>query len=54
VARRRRDLVAITFVGGSVKPAELAKLKKGDIVRYRHFRYRWHPDTFRDYWDASA
>lgn len=54
VAKRRRDLVAITFVGPSVKPSELAKLKEGDIVRYRHFRYRWHPDTFRDYWDASA
>jgi hypothetical protein len=54
VSKRRSELVAITFVGPSVKPSELAKLKEGDIVRYRHFRYRWHPDTFRDYWDTSG
>jgi hypothetical protein len=54
VSRRRSELVAITFVGPSVKPSELAKLKEGDIVRYRHFRYRWHPDRFRDYWDTSG
>ncbi|MEJ0012643.1 MAG: hypothetical protein WDM94_08445 [Bauldia sp.] len=54
VARRRENLVAITFVGGALKPSELAKLKKGDILRYRHFRYRWQPDAFRDYWDVST
>ena len=54
VAKRRANLVAITFVGPSVKPSELAKLKQGDIVRYRHFRYRWRPDAFRDYWDVPT
>jgi hypothetical protein len=50
VVRRRRGLVAITFVGPNMKPSALASLERGAILRRHRLKYRWDPDEFRDYW----
>ncbi len=50
VAARRRDLVAVTFVGLDFKPARLAALKDGEIVRYKRLKYRWRSNEYQTYW----
>lgn len=54
VIARRRSFVAVTFVGNDFKPARLAALRKGDIVRYGRLTQRWDNDDFRDYWRGPA
>ncbi|MGD9739585.1 MAG: hypothetical protein AB7O56_01045 [Bauldia sp.] len=50
VRARRRGLVAITFVGPTLKPGQLAAMKSGDLVRYKRLRLRWTDEAISDYW----
>ena len=50
VAARRKDLVAISFPGVSVKPDRLGALNRGDLIRYKWLKARWEQDQLIDYW----
>ena len=50
VRARRKSLVAISFMGASLKPRALAAYRPGEVVRYRHLRVRWVFDAISDYW----
>jgi hypothetical protein len=53
VKARRRDLVAITFVGPTLKPPQLAAMKSGDLVRYKRLKLRWRDEAISNYWRSS-
>ncbi|MCO6185498.1 hypothetical protein [Rhizobium sp. L1K21] len=50
VARRRKGLVAVTFVSDSLKPQKVAALKKDDIVYYKDRPHVWRELEYSDYW----
>ena len=50
VRARRKSLVAISFMGASLKPRALAGYQPGEVVRYRHLKVRWVFDAISDYW----
>ncbi|MEM9643775.1 MAG: hypothetical protein AAF989_02180 [Planctomycetota bacterium] len=54
VSRRREQLVAITFVSEGLKPDQLVKLKRGDVIRYKHVAAKWNHETFSDYWRETV
>ena len=49
-ARRRRRLVAVTFVGETLKPWLIASLRTGDMVQYKRRRVRWAFPEYTAYW----
>jgi hypothetical protein len=53
-ARRRRQLVAVTFVGEALKPWLIASLKEGDLVQYKRRRVRWDFPDYSAYWRDEA
>lgn len=50
IASRRKNLVAVTFVSDELKPQKMARLKKGDVVRYKHRPHVWDNQEYTDYW----
>ncbi|MCU0710628.1 MAG: hypothetical protein MUC43_01120 [Pirellula sp.] len=54
VKRRRKNLVAVTFVSEGLKPNVLVNLKRGDIVRYKRLVAKWDHQEYSQYWCEAA
>lgn len=52
VRRRRREQVVVTFVGEDFKPARLAAVRPGDVLRYKRRRVRWSTPEFSEYFQS--
>lgn len=50
VARRRKELVAITFEGKPLKPWRIAACKTGDLIGYKRLKASWAYPAYSDYW----
>lgn len=51
---RRRKLIALTFIGSTIKPREIASFRSGQIVCVKQYRVRWSFDAFQQYWRKAV
>jgi hypothetical protein len=54
IKRRRKNLVAVTFVSDALKPHVLVNLKRGDVIRYKKLVAKWDHQEYSQYWCEAA
>jgi hypothetical protein len=53
VAKRRENLIAVTFVSDDLKPDKLIEMQNGTLVRYKKVCVRWAFPTYTQYWQEA-